>query len=70
MRFPHTPTGGAVPHDAPTTAPAAADPPSAMVVGVDDGTLSGRAVVVRVSDGVELGAAVPCTTGSAEEATT
>ena len=28
------------------------------VVGVDFGTLSGRAVVVRVSDGAELGAAV------------
>jgi L-ribulokinase len=33
-----------------------AGPP--VVVGVDYGTLSGRAVVVRVSDGVELGAAV------------
>jgi L-ribulokinase len=30
----------------------------ALVVGVDYGTLSGRAVVVRVSDGVELGSAV------------
>ena len=30
----------------------------ACVVGVDFGTLSGRAVVVRVSDGAELGAAV------------
>ena len=29
----------------------------AVVVGVDFGTLSGRAVVVRVADGVELGAA-------------
>ena len=28
------------------------------VVGVDYGTLSGRAVVVRVSDGAELGTAV------------
>ena len=28
------------------------------VVGVDFGTLSGRAVVVRLSDGVELGTAV------------
>jgi L-ribulokinase len=28
-----------------------------LVVGVDFGTLSGRAVVVRVSDGAELGAA-------------
>lgn len=31
-------------------------PSSQLVVGVDFGTLSGRAVVVRVSDGVELGA--------------
>ncbi|MHA3703279.1 ribulokinase [Jatrophihabitans sp. YIM 134969] len=31
---------------------------SALVVGVDFGTLSGRAVVVRVSDGAELGSAV------------
>ena len=30
--------------------------PTACVVGVDFGTLSGRAVVVRVSDGLELGA--------------
>src|ERR1035437_3337628 len=30
----------------------------AVVVGVDYGTLSGRAVVVRVSDGQELGSAV------------
>src|SRR3954453_11561588 len=30
----------------------------AVVVGVDFGTLSGRAVVVRVSDGAELGSAV------------
>ncbi len=29
-----------------------------MVIGVDFGTLSGRAVVVRVSDGAELGSAV------------
>src|SRR5215213_11966876 len=29
-----------------------------FVVGVDYGTLSGRAVVVRASDGAELGAAV------------
>jgi L-ribulokinase len=28
------------------------------VVGVDFGTLSGRALVVRVDDGVELGSAV------------
>lgn len=32
--------------------------PAACVVGVDFGTLSGRAVVVRVSDGEELGTAV------------
>ena len=31
---------------------------SAVVIGVDYGTLSGRAVVVRVSDGVELASAV------------
>lgn len=30
----------------------------ACVVGVDYGTLSGRAVVVRVADGMELGSAV------------
>ena len=29
-----------------------------VTVGVDFGTLSGRAVVVRVSDGAELGSAV------------
>jgi L-ribulokinase len=34
------------------------DPSEACVVGVDYGTLSGRAVVVRVSDGAELGSAV------------
>ncbi|HEY5249217.1 MAG TPA: FGGY family carbohydrate kinase, partial [Dermatophilaceae bacterium] len=33
-------------------------PPNAVVIGVDYGTLSGRAVVVRVSDGKELGSAV------------
>jgi L-ribulokinase len=33
-------------------------PEDRYVVGVDFGTLSGRAVVVRVSDGAELGAAV------------
>jgi L-ribulokinase len=38
-----------------TADPAHRDP---CVVGVDFGTLSGRAVVVRVSDGAELGAAV------------
>jgi L-ribulokinase len=34
------------------------DPSDAFVVGVDYGTLSGRAVVVRVADGTELGSAV------------
>ncbi|HEX5200787.1 MAG TPA: ribulokinase [Actinoplanes sp.] len=34
------------------------DPTVACVIGVDYGTLSGRAVVVRVSDGAELGSAV------------
>ena len=34
------------------------DPTSQYVIGVDYGTLSGRAVVVRVSDGEELGSAV------------
>ncbi len=34
------------------------DPNGALVVGVDFGTLSGRAVVVRVADGAELGSAV------------
>ena len=33
-------------------------PPEVCVVGVDFGTLSGRAVVVRASDGAELGSAV------------
>ena len=32
--------------------------PDSYVIGVDYGTLSGRAVVVRVSDGAELGSAV------------
>ncbi|MDZ5447675.1 ribulokinase [Micromonospora sp. 4G57] len=35
-----------------------ANTPERCVVGVDFGTLSGRAVVVRVSDGAELGSAV------------
>jgi L-ribulokinase len=34
------------------------DPAHAYVVGVDYGTLSGRALVVRVSDGAEMGSAV------------
>jgi L-ribulokinase len=33
-------------------------PPDACVIGIDFGTLSGRAVVVRVADGAELGSAV------------
>jgi L-ribulokinase len=38
----------------------AADPraPDGCVIGVDFGTLSGRAVVIRAADGAELGAAV------------
>ena len=32
--------------------------PDAVTIGVDYGTLSGRAVVVRVRDGEELGSAV------------
>ena len=32
--------------------------PDACVIGIDFGTLSGRAVVVRVADGEELGSAV------------
>jgi len=32
--------------------------PDAVVVGIDVGTLSGRAVVVRVSDGAEPGGVV------------
>jgi L-ribulokinase len=38
--------------------PMPVDPSVACVVGVDYGTLSGRAVVVRVADGAELGSAV------------
>ncbi|NED98825.1 ribulokinase [Phytoactinopolyspora halotolerans] len=38
--------------------PAAGSADDRYVVGVDFGTLSGRAVVVRVSDGAELGSAV------------
>ncbi len=34
------------------------DPGRAVVIGIDYGTLSGRAVVVRVEDGAELGSAV------------
>src|SRR5690348_17810343 len=34
------------------------EPNATYVVGVDYGTLSGRAVVVRVADGAELGSAV------------
>jgi L-ribulokinase len=38
-----------------TTTPLSAAATDSYVIGVDFGTLSGRAVVVRVSDGVELG---------------
>ena len=38
--------------------PAAVPTDRALVIGVDFGTLSGRAVVVRASDGTELGSAV------------
>ena len=38
--------------------PRAVSPDDALVVGVDYGTLSGRAVVVRVRNGAELGSAV------------
>jgi L-ribulokinase len=38
--------------------PSPTDPRASYVVGVDFGTLSGRAVVIRVSDGAELGSAV------------
>jgi L-ribulokinase len=41
-----------------TLAEAPAERRPELVVGVDFGTLSGRAVVVRVSDGAELGSAV------------
>ncbi|MDQ0743930.1 L-ribulokinase [Clavibacter sp. B3I6] len=44
-----------------STASGATEPdarPEQYVIGVDYGTLSGRAVVVRVSDGVELGSGV------------
>ena len=44
---------------APRTTPSAdGDGAARYVIGVDFGTLSGRAVVVRVSDGAELGSAV------------
>ncbi|HEX7806405.1 MAG TPA: hypothetical protein VF413_09580 [Cellulomonas sp.] len=36
-----------------------ADPRRALSVGVDDGTLSGRAVITRVHAGAALGSAVP-----------
>jgi L-ribulokinase len=41
-----------------TTTPANRDHAESHVIGVDYGTLSGRALVVRVSDGAELGSAV------------
>src|SRR4051812_20884141 len=41
---------------------------NALVIGIDFGTLSGRAVVVRVADGAELGSAVhPYANGVIEE---
>ena len=40
------------------TSPQPAPSPDAVVIGVDYGTLSGRAVVVRVRDGAELASAV------------
>ena len=40
-----------------TTESNVSQPDEQYVVGIDFGTLSGRAVVVRVSDGVELGSA-------------
>ncbi|WP_329560354.1 ribulokinase [Kitasatospora sp. NBC_01266] len=40
------------------TAPSASPDPDSYVVGVDFGTLSGRAVLVRARDGEELGTAV------------
>ncbi|GAB2713003.1 ribulokinase [Kitasatospora kifunensis] len=40
------------------TVPPASPDPESYVVGIDFGTLSGRAVVVRVRDGEELGTAV------------
>ena len=47
------------PHAAPSLgSPTPGAPSGAVVVGVDYGTLSGRAVVVRVRDGAELGSAV------------
>jgi L-ribulokinase len=46
----------------------AVDPARALVVGVDFGTLSGRALVVRVADGAELGSAVhPYTHGVVDD---
>ena len=51
-RSPPDPEGPFV--DLPQTAPS----PDAVVIGVDYGTLSGRAVVVRVRDGAELASAV------------
>jgi L-ribulokinase len=46
-----------VPNPEPRPPVEVATPGTPVVVGVDYGTLSGRAVVVRVSDGVELGSA-------------
>jgi L-ribulokinase len=49
---------GGRPAGAPPPSGPAAAPDGAVVVGVDFGTLSGRALVVRVADGRELGSAV------------
>jgi L-ribulokinase len=38
--------------------PVSANNPDACFIGVDFGTLSGRALVVRARDGAELGTAV------------
>src|SRR4051812_46644356 len=48
---------GGRPAGAPPPAGPAADGDRRCVVGVDFGTLSGRALVVRVADGAELGSA-------------
>ncbi len=49
------PAGSSAGRDAGSASPV---PGPACVIGVDYGTLSGRALVVRVSDGAELGSAV------------
>src|SRR3954469_23783867 len=61
--------GGGRPAGAPPPAVPAAARRGACVVGVDFGTLSGRALVVRVADGAELAAAGhPYAHGVIEEA--